>query len=64
MGHYFSTVGTNYVNNIPSTQTSIKDYLKVIPRNSNSIFFTPTNAEEVKSLISKLPNKKTVDLII
>ena len=34
-------------------------YLKVIPRNTKSIFLNPTTGEEIQSLISKLPNKKS-----
>ena len=59
MGHFFSTIGSTYAKKIPESQTSISDYLRVIPRNTKSIFFTPTSSEEVRSLISKLLNKKS-----
>ena len=59
MGQLFSTIGSKYANNIPKSKTNIIDYLKVIPRNTNSIFFTPTNSEEMRSQISKLPNKRS-----
>ena len=64
MGHFFSTIGSKYANNIAKSQTSINDYLRVIPRNTKNIFFTPTSSVEVMSLISKLPDKKVVDLTI
>ena len=38
---------------------NIESYLKVIPRNTRSIFLSPTTGEEIRSLISKLPNKKS-----
>ena len=59
MGHYFSTIGSKYANNILKSDTSISDYLKVIPRNARSIFLNPTNKREVKLLILNLPNKKS-----
>ena len=52
-GRYFSTVGDHYANK------NIESYLKVIPRNTKSIFLNPTTGEEIRSLISKLPNKKS-----
>ena len=33
--------------------------MNVIPRNTKSLFLTPTTSEEIRSLISKLPNKKS-----
>ena len=59
MGHFFSTIGSNYAKKIPPPHTKIDDYLKVITRNNNSIFLNPTNSLEVSMLISKLPNKKS-----
>ena len=57
-GRYFSTVGDHYANNIKDSNKNIESYLKVIPRNTKSIFLNPTTGEEIQSLISKLPNKK------
>ena len=59
LGRYFSTIGNKYVNNIRNSNTSICSYLNVIPRNTKSIYLTPTTSEEIRSLISKLPNKKS-----
>ena len=59
MGHFFSTIGSNYAKKIPASHTKIDDYLKVITKNDKSIFLNPTNCVEVTMLISKLPNKKS-----
>ena len=59
MGNYFSTIGSKYANNIPQSNKNIAEYLNVIPRNPNSIFFMPTSCVEIERLISKLPNKKS-----
>ena len=58
-GRYFSTVGDHYVNKIKDPNKNIESYLKVIPRNTKSIFLNLTTGEEIQSLISKLPNKKS-----
>ena len=58
MGHFFSTIGSNYAKKIPASHTKIDDYLKVITRNDKNIFLNPSNGAEVMMLISKLPNKK------
>ena len=59
LGNYFSTIGNRYAGNIKTSNTNIKDYLKVIPRNAKSLYFTPTTDQEVMNLINKLPNKKS-----
>ena len=43
MGHFFSTIGSNYAKKIPASHTKIDDYLKVITKNDKSIFLNPTN---------------------
>ena len=58
-GRYFSMVGDHYANKIKDPNKNIESYLKVIPRNTKSIFLNPTTGEEIRSLISKLPNKKS-----
>ena len=57
-GRYFSTVGDHYTNKIKDPNKNIELYLKVIPRNTKSIFLNLTTGEEIQLLISKLPNKK------
>ena len=59
-GKYFSTIGNQYSNKIRPPDKSINSYLNVIPKNRKSIFLAPTASEEIRSLISKLPNKKVV----
>ena len=58
-GRDFSTVGDHYANKINDPNKNIESYLKVIPRNTKSIFLNPTTGEEIRSMISKLPNKKS-----
>ena len=58
-GRYFSTVGNNYAKKIENPNVKIESYLKVIPRNTKSIFLNLTTGEEIRSLISKLANKKS-----
>ena len=58
-GRYFSMVGDHYANKTKDPNKNIESYLKVIPRNTKSIFLNPTTVEEIQSLISKLPNKNS-----
>ena len=58
-GKYFSTIGNEYSNRIKPPNKSIRSYLNVIPKNTDSIFLAPTTSAEIISLISKLPNKKS-----
>ena len=46
-GRYFSTIGNHYANRIKKPNNSTSSYLNVIPRNTKSIFLTPTMGEEV-----------------
>ena len=54
---YFSEVGKQFSNRIPSPSKPIKDYLHLIQSNRSSLFLHPTNAQEIKKIVSKLPNK-------
>ena len=56
-GEYFSNLGENFANKIKKPTNNINTYLKVINRNSNSIFASPTNKIEIEKLINNLPNK-------
>ena len=58
-GKYFSTIGNEYSNRIKPPNKCIGSYLNVIPKNTDSIFLAPTTSVEIRSLISKLPNKKS-----
>ena len=57
LGEYFSTVGENYANKIPTSNKPIESYLGKIPINTNSIYLSPTDKNEIKKLIGKLENK-------
>ena len=58
-GKYFSQLGGIFANKIKKPKYGIDTYLKVISRNCNSIFVTPTSVCEIRKLISALPNKKS-----
>ena len=58
-GKYFSSVGKNFAKNIPSSQTSVENYLKKIPVNSKSLFMTPTTPQEILKIIGSLANKSS-----
>ena len=56
-GEYFANVGKTFANRIQKPQQDISKYLDKIERNPKSMFARPTDALEVKRLISQLPNK-------
>ena len=56
---YFSEVGKQFSNRIPSSTKPIKDYLHLIQSNQASLFLHPTNTQEIKKIVSKLPNKRS-----
>ena len=56
-GKYFSTVGDDYANKVPTSHKSSHYYTQKIPRNPSTIFLTPTNKIEIENLIRSLPNK-------
>ena len=58
-GKYFSTVGEDYANKVPSPKKSSHHYTQKIPRNSSTIFLTPTSITEIENLIRFLPNKSS-----
>ena len=41
LGNYFSNVGRTYANKIPTSTTTIADYISKIPQNPKSLFFAP-----------------------
>ena len=52
---YFINIGPTLANNIPITTKSPADYLNAT--NNNSMFITPTNTEEILSIVAFLkPN--------
>ena len=56
--NYFTDVGRNLANKIPKSNNTYHYYM---PQNSNhnSIYFTPTNTEEISDIINVLKNKKS-----
>ena len=57
--NYFSNVGKQFATKIPNSRKPITDYLKMIRMNRESIFFYPTNEEEIQRIINRLPNKRS-----
>ena len=53
--NYFSSIGNNLAENIPTSNKNYTDFLG--PANPNSIFFFPTNRQEVHNIVSNLQNK-------
>ena len=51
---YFSLIGNNLAKTIPPTNTNFKDFLD--NQNPNSIFFLPTNKQEITKIVSDLKN--------
>ena len=56
-GNYFSTVGKSFANKIPKPQKSIAEYLKILQRNRETLFFQPTDERELLKLVRNLPSK-------
>ena len=56
---YFATIGKTYAEKIKQPLTTLKEYLKKIPINSNSMYLSPTCKNEISNSIGQLPNKKS-----
>ena len=56
-GNYFSTIGRSFANKIPKSQKPIAEYLKKLQSNSESLFFQPTDENELVKLVRNLPSK-------
>ena len=54
---YFSSIGPNLANRIPQTDKSFTHYLK--KRNSDTLFFIPTDTEEIIDIVEKSNHKKS-----
>ena len=54
---YFSSIGPNLANRIPQTEKSFVHYLK--NRNTDTLFFIPTDTEEIIDIVEKSNNKKS-----
>ena len=59
LGNYFSNVGRTYANKIPTSTTTITDYISKIPQNPKSLYFAPITTLEIERIISKLEPKKS-----
>ena len=57
LGSYFASVGTNYAKKIPTPKKDMNEYIDKISETVNSMYFQPTDKNEIKKIISKLPNK-------
>ena len=57
---YFTNIGLTYANNIPSSNHIPHFYLsKRKQRNPNSIFLSPTDANEIENILKTLKNKNS-----
>ena len=54
---YFSEVGNKFASKIPQPKTPFNEYLK--QKNKNSMFFTPTDPEEIQKTLSTLKPKNS-----
>ena len=50
-------MGKNFANKIPPLKSSISEYLKRLQNSKSSLFFHPTNIQEITTIVSKLPAK-------
>ena len=57
LGNYFASVGANYAKKIPTPKKPVNEYIDKISETVNSMYFPPTDQNEIKRVISKLPNK-------
>ena len=59
LAKYFSNVGRQFAEKIPSPKKSIDLYLKKLQSNHKSLYLDPRNVTEVKELINMLPLKNS-----
>ena len=59
LAKYFANVGKNFADKIPSPSRLISNYLELLQKNSESLFFTPSTSEEIKKIITGLPSKRS-----
>ena len=58
-GNYFASIGKKVATKGGNSQIKITDYISKIENQPKSIFLTPCDCSEIKSLINKLPNKSS-----
>ena len=56
---YFSEVGKNFAERIPTPSKSITEYLRLMESNTKSIFLSPTDENEIKKIATELLNKNS-----
>ena len=54
---YFASVGQSYADKLKSSSVLVETYNEKIPRENTSMFLTPTDQKEIKSIIMALPSK-------
>ena len=54
---YFASVGQSYADKLKSSNVLVETYNEKILRENTSMFLTPTDQKEIKSLIMALPSK-------
>ena len=59
MCKYFAEIGMKFAKNIEKSNTPINQYLNKIKQNDMSVYLSPTNKQEVLSVIKGLKNKKS-----
>ena len=57
LASYFASVGKRFANQITTSEKSVGEYLKLLQSQHKSLFFTPTCAQEIIKIVSKLPSK-------
>ena len=56
-GQYFTEIGEKIASKGGNSTTPINSFLHKIPKQNKSVFLTPCNEKEIKTLITKLPAK-------
>ena len=56
---YFASIGSKLSDKLPNPKNNIKSYLNKIPSCPSSMYMTPTDANEIDNIISKMLNKKS-----
>ena len=59
LGTYFSSVGKEYADKVPTSKTPIEEYINKIPQNPKSLYFKPITKHEIETIINKLEPKKS-----
>ena len=63
-GRYFSSIGKNFADATKQSKLEVGDYSPKIVRNNSTLYLYPTNKMEITKLLSKLPKKQAVAMMI